>query len=64
MKKYNCNRRKKASYRKYLQHKTVKHYIEYKGHRAVGRNMTRRQKRDDWDIFVKTLKRDITGTQW
>ena len=24
--------------------------------------MTRRQRRDDWDKFVKTLERDITGT--
>jgi hypothetical protein len=25
--------------------------------------MTRRQRRDDWYKFVKTLERDITGTQ-
>ena len=25
--------------------------------------MTRKQRRDDWDKFVKTLVRDITGTQ-
>ena len=25
--------------------------------------MTPRQRRDDWDRFVKTLERDITGTQ-
>ena len=25
--------------------------------------MTRRQRRDDWDKFVKTLERDITGAQ-
>ena len=25
--------------------------------------MTRRQRRDDWDKFVETLERDITGTQ-
>ena len=25
--------------------------------------MTRRQRRDDWDKFLKTLERDITGTQ-
>jgi len=25
--------------------------------------MTRRQRRDDWDIFVKTLERAITGTR-
>jgi len=54
---------KKSSYRKYLQHKTVKHYIEYKRHRAIVRKMTRRQRREDWDKFVKTLERDITGTQ-
>jgi len=54
---------KKASYRKYLQNKTVDYYIEYKRHRAIGRKITRRQRRDDWDKFVKTLERDITGTQ-
>jgi hypothetical protein len=41
----------------------VEHYIEYKKHRAVIRKMTRRQRREDWDKFVKTLERDITGTQ-
>jgi hypothetical protein len=25
--------------------------------------MTRKQRRGDWDRFVKTLERDITGTQ-
>jgi len=25
--------------------------------------MTRRKRRDDWDKFLKTLERDITGTQ-
>ena len=25
--------------------------------------MTRKQRRDDWDKFVKTLERDITGKQ-
>jgi len=54
---------KKASYRKYLQNKTVEHYTEYKKHRAIVRKMTRRQRRDDWDKFIKTLERDITGTQ-
>jgi len=54
---------KKASYRKYLQNKTVDYYIEYKRHRAIVRKMTRSQRRDDWDKFVKTLERDITGTQ-
>ena len=54
---------KKASYRKYLQNKTVEHYIEYKRHRAIVRKMTRGQRREDWDKFVKTLERDITGTQ-
>jgi len=54
---------KKASYRKYIQKNTVHYYIEYKRHRAVVRKMTRRQRRDDWDKFVKTLERDITGTQ-
>jgi hypothetical protein len=34
---------KKASYRKYLQNKTVEHYIEYKKHQAIVRKMTRRQ---------------------
>jgi 16S rRNA C1402 (ribose-2'-O) methylase RsmI len=54
---------KKASYRKYLQNKTVQHYIEYKKHREIVRKLTRRQRREDWDKFVKTLERDITGTQ-
>jgi len=53
---------KKASYRKYLQNKTVDYYIEYKRHREIVRKMTRSQRRDDWDKFVKTLERDITGT--
>ena len=53
---------KKASYRKYLQNKIVDYYIEYKRHRAIVRKMTWRQRRD-WDKFVKTLERDITGTQ-
>ena len=54
---------KKASYRKYLQNKTVEHYIEYKRHRTIERKMTRKQKRDYWDKFVKTFERDITGAQ-
>jgi peptidoglycan hydrolase CwlO-like protein len=41
----------------------VGHYVEYKKHRAIARKMTRRQRRDDWDKFVKTLERDMTGTQ-
>jgi hypothetical protein len=53
---------KKASHRKYLQNKTVEQYIEHKKHRAIVRKMTQRQ-RDDWDKSVKTLERDITGTQ-
>jgi len=43
--------------------KTVDYYIEYKRHRAIVRKMTRRQRRDDWDKFVKALERDITETQ-
>jgi len=35
----------------------------YKKHQAIVRKITRKQKRDDWDKFVKTLERDITGTQ-
>ena len=27
------------------------------------RKMTQRQRREDWDKFVKTLERDITGAQ-
>jgi len=54
---------KKASYRKYLQNKTVEYYTEYKKHRAIVRKMTRKQRRDDWDKFFKTLERDITGAQ-
>ena len=41
----------------------MEQYIEYKKHRAIVRKMTRKQRRDDWDKFVKTLERDITGTQ-
>jgi hypothetical protein len=37
---------KKASYRNYLQNKTVEHYIEYKKHRAVVRKMKRRQRKE------------------
>jgi len=54
---------KKAGYRKYLQNKTVDYYIEYKRHRAILRKMTRSQRKDDWDKFVKTLERNIIGTQ-
>ena len=39
------------------------YYIEYKRHRAIVRKMTRSQRRDDWDKFVKILERNITGTQ-
>jgi hypothetical protein len=53
---------KKASYSKYLQNKTVEDYIEYKRYRAIVRKITRKQRRDDWDKFVKTLERDITRT--
>ena len=38
-------------------------YIEYKKHRAIVRKMTRRQRREDWDKFIKTLESGITGTQ-
>jgi hypothetical protein len=41
----------------------VEHYIEYKRHRAIVRKMTGRKRRNDWDKFIKTLERDITGTQ-
>jgi len=54
---------KKASYRKYLQNKTMDYYIEYKRHGAIVRKMTQGQRRDDWEKFVKTLERDVTGTQ-
>ena len=54
---------KNTSYRKYLQNKTLDFYLEYKRHRAIVRKVTQRQRRDDWDKFVKTLERDITGTQ-
>ena len=39
------------------------HYIEHKKHRAIVRKITRKQRRNDSDKFVKTLERDITGTQ-
>ena len=54
---------KKASYRKYLQNKTVEYYIEYEILQALVRKITWRQRRYDWEKFVKTLERDITGTQ-
>jgi hypothetical protein len=54
---------KKASYRQYLQNKTVENYVEHKKHRAIVRKIKRRQRREDWDKFVKTLERDTTGTQ-
>jgi hypothetical protein len=54
---------KKAGYRKYLQNKTVERYIEHKTDRAIVRKMTRKQRRDDWDKFDKTVHRDIAGTQ-
>ena len=41
----------------------MERYTEYKKHRAIVRKMTRKQRREDWDKFVKTLERDITGTQ-
>ena len=41
----------------------MEHYIEYKKHRAIVRKITRKQRRDDWDKFDKTLERDIKGTQ-
>ena len=41
----------------------MEHFIEYEKHRAIVRKMTRRQRREDWDKFVKTVERDITGTQ-
>ena len=41
----------------------MENYIEYKRHRAIVRKKTRRKRRDDGDKFVKTLERDIRGTQ-
>jgi hypothetical protein len=41
----------------------VEHFIEYKKQQAIIRKMTRKQRRDDWEKFVKSLERDITGTQ-
>ena len=54
---------KKASYRTYLQNKTMEHYTEYKKHRVIVRKITRKRRRDDRDKFVKTLERDLTGAQ-
>ena len=54
---------KKANYRIYLQNKTMDYYIEYKRHPEIVSKMTRRQRRDDLDKFVKTLERDTRGTQ-
>jgi hypothetical protein len=53
---------KKASFQKYLQNKTVEHFTEYKKQRAIVRTMTQKQ-RGDWEKFVKSLERDITGMQ-
>jgi len=39
------------------------HYIKYKKKQAIVRKMTRRHRREDWDKFVKTLERYITGIQ-
>ena len=47
---------KKASYRKYLQNKTVEHYIEYKRHRAIVMKMTRGQRREV--IIISNLSND------
>ena len=41
----------------------MEYYTEYKRHRAIVWKMTRRQRRDNWDKFVKTLEKDITRTQ-
>jgi hypothetical protein len=53
---------KKTSFRKYLHDKTAEHFIEYKKQRAMVRKVTRKQQREDWEKFVKSLERDITGT--
>ena len=37
--------------------------MEYKRHRAIVRKMKQSQRREDWDTFMKTLERDIRGTQ-
>jgi hypothetical protein len=57
------NRRKESYLQKVFtkQNSTALHRIKKK-HRAIVRKMTRRQRREDWDKFVKTLERDITGT--
>jgi hypothetical protein len=41
----------------------VEHFIGYKKQRAIVRKMTRQQRRDDWQKFVKSLERDIIGNQ-
>jgi hypothetical protein len=41
----------------------VEHFIEYKNQQAIVRKITRKQWRDDWEKFVKSLERDITGKQ-
>jgi hypothetical protein len=45
---------KKTRFSKYVQDKTVEHLIEYKKQRAIIRKMTRIQRRDDWEKFVKS----------
>ena len=52
---------KKASYRKYLKKNGALYRIQK--NQAIVRKMARRQRKDNWGKFVKTLERDITGTQ-
>jgi hypothetical protein len=55
--------KKKHEYKIYLQTKDTQQHITYKKLRAEVRKITRRIRRNDWDKFVKSLGRDITGPQ-
>ena len=63
MKKYNGQQKKRKLVAGNIYKTKQWNTIEYKRHRAIVRKMAQRQRRDDWDKFVKTLERDITGTQ-
>jgi hypothetical protein len=64
MTKYNWQykKRKLVTENIYKTNNIAIHRIQKK-HRAIVRKITRKQRRLDWDKFVKTLERYITGTQ-
>jgi hypothetical protein len=55
MTKYNWQRRKEASYRKYLQNKSIEHYMEYKKSTSNSKeNDTKAKKRSLGQIYQDT----------